>query len=237
MNQGRLAAIAIAMFIAASPAMAHEEDGRGTVWSWFGDWDPSFYAGASLQQSTLEDWSTIEQVDSASFTSRESDDEDTGFRVAGGMAFAEHFAVEMGYADFGSATFAGNADGTGFWEPGMQRETIELSGLSLHLVGRLPVTSTWFVSGRVGAWSFRSERHQTGAFDNAGTPTPFDIRDSVNSTRFGYGAALEYDGLAPWRIAVEYDVAEFEGQDGFDDGQLTSLGLSLKYVFSRPAGE
>ena len=237
MNKSAAAVLALA-FAAAIPASAHEEDGRGTVWSWFGDWDPSFYAGAGIQQGTLEDWSTVEQVDSASFTSRESDDEDTGFRVSGGMAFTEHFAVEMGYADFGGARFAGTSDGSGpVWEPGTQRETIDLSGISLHLVGRLPVTRTVFVSARAGAWSLRTERHQTGVFDDAGTPTPFDIRDSGNSTRFGYGAALEYDGLAPWRVAFEYDVAELEGQQGFGDGQFSSFGLSLKYVFARPPGD
>jgi len=232
MNRYRTAAV-VALTLLGAPALANETDGRGTVWSWLGDWDPSFYAGVGVHQGDYSDWSTIGGIDSQTYTSRSSDEADTGFRVSGGMKFLDNFAVEATYADFGGASFAGDSDGSGvIWEPGTQREELELSGIGLHLAGRFGVTSQFFVAARVGAWSLRSERHQTGTFDDAGTPTPFDIRDSSNSTQFGYGVALEYDGLAPVRVALEYDLTALDGQLGFDEGELSSIGLSLKYLFT-----
>ena len=117
MSRYRFAAL-VAMALAAMPACANEEDGRGPVWSWFGDWGPSFYAGAGVHQARFDDWGVVSQVDAATYTSRERDDEDTGARISGGMVFREHFALEAAYADFGGATFMGVSDGSGgVWEP------------------------------------------------------------------------------------------------------------------------
>ncbi|MGH8442662.1 MAG: outer membrane beta-barrel protein, partial [Nevskiaceae bacterium] len=191
--------------LAGSPAFAHECecDGRGTLASWMGDWDLSFYAAASLDQSTFDDWSMVAAIDAQTYTARAMDDQDIAFRVRGGMEFAEYFALEVGYADFGQARFSGTSDGSGsLWVAGTQRETIEVDGYSLHLVGRLPVKAAFAAAARVGASVLMSERHQSGTFDDAGTPTPFNIRDSGTSTELSYGVALEYDGFAPIRLAA-----------------------------------
>jgi hypothetical protein len=236
MNRYQTAA-AVAMTVLAAPAFASETDGRGTVWSWFGDWDPSFYAGASVHQGSFDDWSAVAQIDTASFTARDRDDAAVGIRVSGGMQFLDNLALEATYADFGGASFAGVSNGSGaIWEPGTQREEIELSGFGLHLVGRLQVSDLFSASARVGAWSMRSERHQSGIFDDAGTPTPFDIRDTGTSTELGYGASIEYDGFAPLRIALEYDATAVPNDASFGDGDLRSVGVSLKYLFRADDG-
>jgi hypothetical protein len=233
MNRFRKAAV-VALALLAAPAFAHEEDGRGTVWSWLGDWDPTFYAGASVQQTSFSDWDVISRIDSASFTSREFDEEDSGLRVMGGMTFTQYLALEASYADFGGASFAGISDGSGAtWEPGPQREELELEGFGLHVTGRYPLAKAFFAVARAGAWALRSETRVTGTFDDAGTPTPYDMRDTSNSTQFAYGAALEYDGFAPFRLGLEYDASNLDEHFlSGEDGQRHSIGLTLKYVFT-----
>jgi hypothetical protein len=176
MNQ-RALAVGIAALLAnlAQPALAHETDGKGTVWSWMGDWDPSFYAGMSLHQGTFEDWSVSEFTD---FTTRSEDDSDVGFRLSGGMQIVKYLGIEASYADFGEARFTGNSDGTGPFAPGPVQDRLQAVGYGLHLVGRLPVGGDFTVAGKAGFWSLRTEQAGSANLD-VGGQTPFSNSESA----------------------------------------------------------
>jgi hypothetical protein len=227
----RTLAVGIAALLAsaAAPVLAHETDGRGTVFSWIGDWDPSFYAGVSLHQGAFEDWSVSQLT---RFTTRNEDDSDVGFRLSGGMQIVEHLAIEASYADFGEARFTGDSDGTGPFAPGPVGDRVRADGYGLHLVGRLPVAGNFDLAGKAGVWSLRTEQTASGSLDVGG---PFSSRESGSSTEFSYAVALEYTGFGPIRVAMEYEVTDLDAPltPSAAGSEIRSLGVSLQYRFER----
>jgi hypothetical protein len=197
-------------------------------------WDPAFYAGASLQYGEFKDWS-LSRIDSGTFTARDGDDRDSGFRLLGGIEFLQHFAAELSYVDFGGATFAGQSDGSGtFWEPGPQRDMIELDGYALHLIAKVPLGGDLAFAGRAGWWRWEARQRTSGTFNDAGTPTPFVLDLVDTGARFAWGAGFDYDGLRPFRLSLEFGVASFEApvsQPLFGTSEVQSLGASVKYLF------
>jgi hypothetical protein len=197
-------------------------------------WDPSFYAGAGLQFGEFKDWN-VSRVDAGSFTARDEDDRDGGFRVAGGVEFLQHFGAEVSYVDFGSATFLGQSDGSGtFWEPGPQSDAIELEGVALHLVAKVPLGGDLAFAGKAGWWRWEARQRVAGTFDDAGTPTPFVDTAADSGVRFTWGAGFDYDRFRPFRLTLEYGVASFEApvtQPLFGASEVQSLSVSVKYLF------
>jgi hypothetical protein len=229
--------LGLAVALAPGPLLAGDdcEDCGGGGFS-FGAlrWDPAFYAGAGLQYGEFKDWS-MARFDAGAFTSRDEDNRDDGFRLVGGLDFLQHFAAELSYLDFGTVTFIGQSDGSGtFWEPGPQRDLLELEGLALHLVAKVPLGADLTFAGKAGWWRWEARQRTSGTFDDAGTPTPFVLDQTGSGGRFSWGAGFDYDGLRPFRLSVEFGVAGFEApvsQPVFGASEVQSLGASVKYVF------
>ncbi len=225
----------------SQPVLAQECEGCSSspsVSFWSGDWNPSFYAGASFQQSLFEDWGTVSRIDASSYTSRSEDDSDTGFRVSAGMDFLEHFGVELTYADLGEASFTGQSDGSGtFFAPGTQRDAVELDGYALHLIARIPIAKDFSLSGRAGLGLWEASQRTSGMYYDpgmGGAPAPFSTNASESSLRFSWGAGLDYDGLKPVRVVLAYEAATFEAPttaELFGVSDIRSLSLSLNYFF------
>jgi hypothetical protein len=215
------------------PVLAHdcpECADTASVSFWSSDWNLSWYAGLSYQFSEFEDWS-ISRIDSGSFTSRNEDDRDGGYRLAVGMGFLEYFGVEAAYSDFGEATFSGQSDGSGsVFAPGPQRDSVELDGYALHLIARVPIGNEFWVAGKAGWWQWRARESLAVNLQSG----PFAGSQSDDGIRFSWGAGLDYDGFKPVRISVEYGAATFEAPntvDAFGASEIRSLGVSLKYLF------
>jgi opacity protein-like surface antigen len=234
MNRQRLtvAAALLATFAQAAPARECPEcsDAASTSF-WPSDWDLAWYAGAGLDYTEFKDWN-FSRIDPDSFTSRDEDDNDTGFRLTAGMEFLRYFAAEASYADFGEATFSGQTDGTGaVFAAGTQNDALELDGYALQLVARVPVQRAWSVAGKAGWWQWQARERFDGVL-NAGGPTTGSASD--DGIRFAWGAGLEYDGFKPLRIGAEYRAATFEAPltaDAFGTSDVSSLGVSLSYLF------
>ena len=78
-----------------------------------------------------------------------ADRSDTGGKIYGGYGFTPNFAVEAGYADFGSA---GDMDGHGIY---------------VDLVGSYPIAAGFSALGRVGVFNGRAE--QSNGDSDSGT--------------------------------------------------------------------
>lgn len=200
----------------------------GSRWNW----NPSWYAGASVAQSTFSDWSAAANADASSYASRTQDDHDPGFRAFGGMAFLKYFALEAGYADYGEARFQAQSDGSGiFWAAGPVAETVSLKGLDLDLLGTLPLFKDTAAFGKLGALRSESRQRITGMTQSSG---PYFTDDKHRSAKLLYGAGIQYDGFRPLRLVTAYTSASFSakfGDPSGDKGRIGFLSLSVAYLF------
>ncbi|NJO13565.1 MAG: porin family protein [Gammaproteobacteria bacterium] len=96
---------------------------------------PGFYAGVSIGNASAED-------DDSGF-----DGDDTGFKLFGGYSFNQNFAVELAY-------FNGGAPDDNFGSINVELETTGFIGSA---VGRLPVSDTVTLFGKIGFASYDVE--------------------------------------------------------------------------------
>jgi hypothetical protein len=223
----RAIAAAVLTLVACSAARAHDGTQEGPPHShWWLETgvSPSWYAGAGIGQARFEDY---ELFDDGSFTSQRTDDTRTALRLFGGLALGEHFAIELGYSDFGEASFRAQSDGSGTnWNAGTQSVEIEAQGYDVSLVGRLPL-GEWAVFAKVGATWWESE---VGVSVDAQCCGPIDEVFEDDGQKLTYGGGAQYDGWRPIRLAAEYGVLALEPEI-FDDASLEWLALSVAYLF------
>ena len=144
------------MALTASPANADEDIG--------------FYAGGSVSNVQLD-----ETFDDGIGI----DDDTTGFRLLGGYQFSRYLAIELGYIDFGEFDESLSVAGS------MVDLEAEVDGFDASIVGRLPVTDAFTLTGRVGgiAWDAEAEVRVDGMVDST---------DSDDGTDLFYGLGAEY---------------------------------------------
>lgn len=223
--------MAAAAFLLAGAAWA-EPDGEHcscdhTHGQW--NWDPRTYAGAALAQNSFAEWSFMERIDAGSYASRDLDDGGTGYRVFAGLEFLHYLAAELGYADFGGASFTGQSDGSGFfWDAGPQHESVDVEGIDLSLLARLPLVRDLAVVAQAGGLWSRAVRTLRGSTQSSG---PFAAENTDDGTSFAYGGRLEYSGLLPLRLAVAYSHSEFEGGGFLSDPVVETWSLAAAYRF------
>src|SRR5262245_11471348 len=112
--KGVLLALAGALIVAPSAAMAQAFSMKGPDSAWF--------VGGSVGQSKID-------CDTSGVPGASCDDSDTSFRIFGGYQFNKHFAVELGYNTLGEATISA---------PGVSA-TVEAKAWDLMAVGILPI--------------------------------------------------------------------------------------------------
>ena len=192
----------------------------------------SAYAGGSVVHTIFKGWSLYEESDDGSYISPSMDDSDVGRRAFGGLELGRYFAFEFGYANHGEATFMSESDGSGsFWAPGPVAETIGLRSTDVTLLGKLPLSESVALFGRVGTFRWKSKVKRSGASQSGGS---FTLRDPTGGSDTAYSAGLQFDRFRPVRVVVEYTAVSF-GNASFDPLQpkLETIVLSLAYVFSR----
>ena len=165
--------------------------------------DPGFYVGGSVGQASLN-----ESVNSTISI----DDEDTSFRLSAGYSFSDYFAVEGGYIDFGEVSDSFTVAGvTG-------RVEAEADGFDLALVGSLPVSEKFSLTGRAGYLFWDADVKATAT----GVPTISDSEDG-NDLFFGIGA--EYRFTDQWSLTGGWDRYEL------DDVDFDNLHVGVRYRF------
>lgn len=142
----------------------------------------------------------------------EFDDDRDLYGISAGYRFNPFFAVEADYIDFGK-----------FGEDDVRSD---LKGLSLAVMGRLPVTQAFGVYAKVGAFASDME---VKAFDDSETydeVSPFvgagvDFMVSQSLTAFA-----EYD-----RYNLDIDEDDFNGQVTNSGPKFDTARVGLRYTF------
>lgn len=156
--------------------------------------DSRIYIGASAGQSSVDEGVV--------------DDDDTSYKVFGGLGFSEHFAVELGYVDFGS--FEARPITA---PPGLVFD-FDVSGVYGNVVGLLPFTRNFYGFAKLGLSRWE-----------AGTP----IADLTGADDSGFdimgGVGVQY--LLNNQFALRGEFERFEVDEA--DMDLWSFGVLFKF--------
>ena len=164
-----------------------------------------FYAGASIGQTTASDGCSGIIVPGIT-----CNDSDTAWRILGGYQIDNHFALELGYHDFGKVEAAGfgvNGEVTAnVWE--------------LVVVGTIPLQNRFSVYGKLGGY-----RGDTRLRSNAG----FSGSDTNTDITFGVGGRYDFSPQVAFR--AEYQAYQSVGGDatGSSDFDVISAGALFRF--------
>ncbi|HEX2494654.1 MAG TPA: porin family protein [Steroidobacter sp.] len=163
---------------------------------------PGFYAGAGVGQSSIH--------------TDELDDSDTSFKVFGGYTFNEFLGVELAYFDGGSIEAS---------IPSIFNDAsieAEVAGFTTAAVGRLPLSETFAVYGKLGLALSDAEVtvRYTGSPNFPGGS--FSTKESSEDVMYGIGAAFDF---GRFEVRGEYEVFDVS------DGDFSMLSLTGFFRF------
>lgn len=159
------------------------------------DVQPGFYAGVGIGNASAED-------DDSGF-----DGDDTGFKLFGGYSFNDNFAIEVAYFD-------GGAPDDTFDDINVE---LEVTGFNASAVGRLPVSETVSLFGKIGFASYDLEATaRLGGLSAS-------VDDSGSDLSYGVGAAVSF--AERFEVRVEWEAIDVE------DGSFSFLSVGGLYRF------
>lgn len=181
-----------------------------------------WYIGASVGQSEFDLGSGAE-LDALLLTdgitsTTTTDDSDTGWKLFGGFAFSENFAVEAGYVDFGESEFNTTVTAPAI-AAGVYNTAVETTSFYVDLVGTVPVTDSFNVFGKVGFNRWDVE----GTISVPGFGSGTILEDDGNDVTYGVGASYSFtDSVA---VRGEWERFDIDGED------MDLLSLGIQYSF------
>lgn len=137
-----------------------------------------------------------------------SDNKDTSYNIYGGSYFNNNFGLELGYTDFGKINRGGGQT--------------EAEGINLSLVGRLPLSNSFNVLGKLGTTYGRTRVSALPASGLAsGTESDWGL---------SYGIGAEWAFTPALSAVLQWDEhnMKFVGT-GKDRVSTTSLGLRYRF--------
>lgn len=149
--------------------------------------DDNFYLGVGVTQAFVDE--------------RGLDEDDTGGKVFGGYKFSDYLSIEGAYYDFGEIEDFVNQ--------------LEVDGVSLAVVGSLPVNQKISVFGKVGAHDWDAEVR--GAFSNQ------SFNDSDTDAFYGLGVQYDFTN----NITVRAEVERYEVED--IDFDTATIGIQFNF--------
>lgn len=189
----------------------------------------AWYLGAGVGQSRA----SIDQerlarslaAHGAVVTAFGSDERDTGYKLLVGRQLNRYLAVEGSYFDHGKFRFHSTTSGGGVLDG-----EASFRGMSLDLLGQLPLSERWSLLGRAGMQYARSQSRFGGNRLLAVT----DPESSERKLNAKLGVGLEYkfsEALALRGEAERHRVNDTVG----NRGDVDLYSLSLVYKLGRPA--
>jgi opacity protein-like surface antigen len=138
------------------------------------------------------------------------DNRSTAYTLSGGAYFTNNLGVEFGYTDFGRINRGGGST--------------RAEGLSLRLVGKLPVAQSFNLLGKIGTTYGRTDVSSApGSGIAAGSDSGFGLSA-------GLGAELVF--TPNWSGLLQYDIHDLRFAGGVNDrDRLAVLSLGLRYSF------
>jgi OOP family OmpA-OmpF porin len=158
-------------------------------------------SGLAAQSHAEGNWYVGGSVSQAFVDERGLDEDDTGAKIFGGYKFNDYVAIEGGYYDFG--------------EIGNSSSELEIDGISLAVVGSVPVSSKISLLGKVGVHDWDAD--VTGSASSA-------VNTDSDTDAF-YGIGAEYALTDSLKIRAELERYEVEDLDV----DLVSVGISFSF--------
>lgn len=138
----------------------------------------------------------------------DSDDGDTAYSIRGGSFFNANLGMEMGYTNFGKINRAGG--------------TTKAEGINLSLVGKMPLSPSFNVLGKIGT--------TYGHTSVSSNPASGVVAGSEKDFGLSYGIGAEYLLTPQWSGVLQYESTKMQfAGDRSDRVGLTSL--SARYRF------
>lgn len=137
-----------------------------------------------------------------------SEKRDTSYNIYGGGYFSSNFGMELGYTNFGQVARAGGST--------------KAEGINLSLVGRLPLSSSFNLLGKLGTTYGRTNVSSALASGIA----------SGRESGFGwsYGVGAEYAFSPKWSAVLQWDEHDLKFPGSGRDS-ISSTTVGLKYRF------
>jgi len=205
----------VASLLAMASPLAQAADDAG----WYGGVSVGRSA-ASIDDARITGGLARQGLATSAFSANERD---TGFKLFGGYQINRNFGVEAGFFDLGNFGYTATTV-----PAGTLTGDIRARGLSLDLVGTLPITERFLLLGRVGV----NHSRVNGAFAVGGAARmPYaNANPSERSTGYKMGLGLSYaltEALSLRGEAERYRIKDSVG----NKGHIDMFSLSLVYRF------
>ena len=137
-----------------------------------------------------------------------SDKRDSAYNIYGGSYFNNNFGLELGYTNFGRVSRAGG--------------TTKAEGINLSLVGKLPLSSSFNLLGKLGTTYGRTNVSSAPASGvGSGSETGFGV---------SYGLGAEYLFTPNWSAVLQYDEHDLKfPNSGRNRISATTLGARYRF--------
>src|SRR5688572_28260140 len=174
--------------------------------------DAGFYIGAGIGRAEHKDFCNELGANIA------CDGKDFSWNVFAGYQFNRHFAVELGYQDFGKVT------GTAFFGGAPGVIASETTAIELVAIAGIPLTDRFSVYAKGGFFRFDSDGFTTGAFVAS-------ANDNSTELTFGVGAEYGFTRNVGARFEYQRYLNVGSGLFGIQNGDIQVLRFSTRYRF------
>ena len=139
-----------------------------------------------------------------------NDNRSTAYMLSGGAYFTNNLGLELAYTDFGRISRGGG--------------TTRAEGLSLRLVGKMPIGPSFNLLGKIGTTYGRTDvSSAAGSGITAGSDNGFGL---------SAGIGAEYLFATNWSGLLQYDIHDLRFAGGVNDRDrigVTTLGLRYSF--------
>lgn len=168
--------------------------------------DNGIYLGAALSRSTIET--------DADFFGFSFEDNDTAYKIIGGIRPFDALAFEVNYVDFGNIVFDNRGTVTDGFRGELEAQAID--AFALAFVGG-PLIE---VFGKIGLIAWDADTVLQGGISG------IDVRDDDSGTDLAFGAGVQAQ-VASLAVRLEYE--NFDVSEA-DNVELWSLGVTWTFL-------
>lgn len=150
------------------------------------------------------------------------DEKATSLSVLAGYRFFRYAAVELAYHDLGTLHEFTPARNFGSFTSLEVKSDMESTGVTLALLGQLPITDQWSIYLRAGGlFAYQDVSRRIGS-------TTFD--DSYESEIFLYGIGTQFDFGAHWTVRLDFQRYDDVGKgNGIGEADVDVLALGVLF--------
>lgn len=194
--------------------------------------ESNWYIGGNIGQSRakIDDARITSQLLGTGLTTSSiaDDDKHTAYKFFGGYQLSKNFALEAGYFDLGEFGYTATTV-----PAGTLVGKIKLKGVSLDMLGKLPLAPQFSAFGRLGV----NYAKASDTFTNTGVvAVPANANPSKSALNYKAGMGLQYDVSKAIGLRAEaerYRINDAVGNKG--DINMFSLGLVYRFGDNAPA--